>query len=792
MADYFISYTSSDAEWARWIHDELTKLDHAPHIHEREIKGGEDIWAWMQERIQAADHVLCVVTEDYLKAAYSTAERNAALWESIGKRPGFALLVVVKPAKLPILIANLKRIELHGFSEEVARTRFQKFIRKSAEEHPPTVFPGRALTASNIPIRVPHHFIGREESLAAIDRALARYEGRVAVTALQGMRGVGKTVLAAAYADKHSNAYRATWWIRAETAENMRADLVGLGIRLAWLPADAKEEEALPFVIDRLRHEGEDILLIYDNAVDANSLAPFLPQGGATRVLITTNNHAWGLLAEIVEIRLWPEEIGAEYLIARARRKGEDTDALTLSRALGGLPLAHEQAAAYCERLGVSFGNYRQLLEVAPVVHLDDPRHAPADYHDGLTVAKTFAVAIEEAAKIHIAAKPLILLAALFAPEPIPLFVFSEGRMQLGEPLESALAGSGLHEAVAALRAFALVDLETIVDERDPSITTNAMRLHRLVREVARSQGTDEEHGKGRYVLLRTLAAVYPADVLNNPMTWPRARCLDPMVLALVNVEAEPSEDAELIVAKLLNNLAIFRDDALAAYTEARPLYERALAIHEKAFGPDHPDAATILNNLALLLQSQGDFAVARAFNERALAINENALGPDHPNTALSLNNLAFLLQAQGDFAAARPLSERALAIREKTLGPDHPDTATSLNNLAVLLESQGDFAAARPVYERALAIHEKTLGPGHPDTARSLNNLAYLLHSRGDFAAARPLYDRALAICQKVLGPNHPSTETIASNLAGLPTVGSTGFIGLVRRAFGGRRHNK
>src|SRR5712692_2529931 len=58
-----------------------------------------------------------------------------------------------------------------------------------------------------------------------------RYRGRVAITALHGLRGVGKTVLAAAYAELHRRDYRATWWLRAETEAGMRADLVGLGAR---------------------------------------------------------------------------------------------------------------------------------------------------------------------------------------------------------------------------------------------------------------------------------------------------------------------------------------------------------------------------------------------------------------------------------------------------------------------------------------------------------------------------------------------------------------------------------
>jgi len=49
----------------------------------------------------------------------------------------------------------------------------------------------------------------------------------------------------------------------------MRADLGGLGVRLGWVGADDKEEPALNAVIERLRNEGDGILLIYDNAVDA-------------------------------------------------------------------------------------------------------------------------------------------------------------------------------------------------------------------------------------------------------------------------------------------------------------------------------------------------------------------------------------------------------------------------------------------------------------------------------------------------------------------------------------------
>ena len=484
-------------------------------------------------------------------------------------------------------------------------------------------------------------------------------------------------------------------------------------------------------------------------------------------MLVTSNAHAWRRVAAPVEIRLWPKEIGADYLIARTGRENQRAEAEALSVALGGLPLAHEQAAAYCERLDVSLAEYARRLETTPTKLLDEEKDAPVEYHDHLTVAKTFALAIDEAAKLHPAAEPLIGHAALLAPEPIPVFLFSEGREKFGEPLASHLADDGLDEALAALRAFALVDRETISDERDPAVTTETIRLHRLVRAVAAGRLQGEAAETARRALIEAMAAVYPRNVFNDPGSWPRARQLDALAIEMVAGTVGPPSGVETRAGYLLDRLGSYRHGALAAYSDARPLFERALAIFEKALGPEHPDTAAKLSNLANLLWAQGDFAGARPLCERALAISEKALGPEHPDTATILTGLASLLKAQGDLAGARPLLEQALAIYEKALGPEHPLTATSLSNLANLLWAQGDLAGARPLCERALAISEKALGPEHPDTATILNNLARLLQAQGDLAGARPLFERALAIYEKALGPEHPKTNLTRANLA-------------------------
>jgi tetratricopeptide (TPR) repeat protein len=781
VADIFISYTSNDREWAFWIGYELEALGHVPHIHEWEISGGDDIMAWMEERHQAADHILCVISPTYLSEPYSSLERRAAQWAAAVDRPGFALPVFVAHCDAKTLFAQVKRCDLYGVREEEARARLKAFLepaRKPAQRaafpggmkyspgttstRPPQRFPG---TLSNVPISVPLHFMGRDDALAAIETALKRYEGRVAITALHELRGVGKTTLAAAYAERHRGDYGATWWIRAQAESTLRADLVALGIRLGWVGADDKEEPAVEAVMERLRHEGEGILLIFDNAVDADALKPYLPRGGVARVLVTSNAHAWRGVAAPVEIRLWPKEIGADYLIARTGREAERSAAETLSETLGGLPLAHEQAAAYCERLDISFPDYRKRFETAPSRLLDDARHAPAEYHDGLTVAKTFALAIAEAAKLHPAAEPLIVYAALLAPDPIPLFLFREAREKFGEPLASMFAEDGLDEAVAALRTFALVDCETITDNRDASITTGAIRLHRLVRGVAATLRQREARDQLRHSLGAALAAVYPTDGYRNPASWWRCAPLTPHLNAICDIEVVASKSQN---ADLLNRAGRYFHGR-AIYSTARPLFELALATREKVLGPEHPDTATSVNNLARLLRDQGDLAGAQQLFERALTIREKVLDPEHPDTAWSLNNLAVLRQTQGDFAGAQPLFERALTIREKALGPEHPDTATSLNNLAQLLRDRNDLAGARSLVEQALTIREKALGKEHPDTAWSLNTLASVLQAQGDLLGAQPLFERALANHEKELGPEHPDTATSLVSLAGV-----------------------
>ncbi|MBI3937618.1 MAG: CHAT domain-containing protein [Betaproteobacteria bacterium] len=178
------------------------------------------------------------------------------------------------------------------------------------------------------------------------------------------------------------------------------------------------------------------------------------------------------------------------------------------------------------------------------------------------------------------------------------------------------------------------------------------------------------------------------------------------------------------------------------------------------------------LNNLAALYEATGEYARALALYERSLAIREKALGPEHNDVARSLNDLAGIYQEMGEYEKALLLFQRGVAIREKALGPEHPDLGRILNHLAEVYRKLRQYAKAQPVYARALAIFEKTLGPEHPHVAAALHNYASLYHDMGEYASALPLYERSHAILEKALGPEHPDVATSLNNIAGVYLV--------------------
>jgi len=177
--------------------------------------------------------------------------------------------------------------------------------------------------------------------------------------------------------------------------------------------------------------------------------------------------------------------------------------------------------------------------------------------------------------------------------------------------------------------------------------------------------------------------------------------------------------------------------EAEQKYAEAESLFRDALTISERAYGPDHRETATCLDNLATCLRKQGRYVDAVTACSKALAVREATLGKKHPHTAASTCNLGFLYRTIGRYDEAQTLLSHSLAIREQTLGDDHPYVAESLDRLAGLCRDLGRYDEAAQFCERALRIRRETLGDDHPLTAASLNNLALSREERiGDIPA--------------------------------------------------------
>ena len=151
-------------------------------------------------------------------------------------------------------------------------------------------------------------------------------------------------------------------------------------------------------------------------------------------------------------------------------------------------------------------------------------------------------------------------------------------------------------------------------------------------------------------------------------------------------------------------------------------MLDRVLDIRRKAYGPEHRDVATSLEDLAGLKRAENKPREAAQLYEQSLAMLEKILGPDSPDLAPDLNNLAAIDELIPDKQQeAEQFFVRAIALDEKALGPDSPDLATDLNNLGLLYLLTKRYQRAADTLGRALEIRRKAFGDSDPLVKESL-----------------------------------------------------------------------
>ena len=186
--------------------------------------------------------------------------------------------------------------------------------------------------------------------------------GAVAVCALHGIGGVGKTQLAAYFAREHRDAYDVVWWLRAEQPQTLRADLAALAVALGLVDGHAEQDDAIAAVWSWLELNGR-WLLVADNAPDRDAVADLVARVAGGHLVITSRAPPdWRALGvQPLSLDVWDREESLAFLTARTDER--DSAALDeLADALGDLPLALEQAAAYINELALGASGYLERL----------------------------------------------------------------------------------------------------------------------------------------------------------------------------------------------------------------------------------------------------------------------------------------------------------------------------------------------------------------------------------------------------------------------------------------------
>ena len=747
----FISRTGQDSDFATWIAETLEHVGYDCVLQDKDFHIGESFPGNMREAFENCDTMIAVMSPDYWQSSFCLDEWDTAYALDRG-RQGKLIPVMTRPCDVPRLAARLAYLDLTRADNETERAstlvQTVDHVLKQGGGLP------HVFELQNYPICndsfLTDHFAGREEELNFVHAALWGGVETAAITppaAVTGLGGVGKSAIAREYAFRHLARYSGAWLVRAETTTTRDEDLAQLGAKLDARLRDAQDisaaaKEAAHLARQKARNSQRPFLIVLDN-VETSSGVPDWLRGEGLHILASSRYRTWPAWARKVDVRKLPLEAARNLLLETSGRQAEE-GLNDLLEALDGLPLALIQAGSYLrENPGERFKEYAEAL----ARRLGESPDAWDE--DQKLVAATYLPSIDKAEASAPGARELIIRAAFFDPEAIPLAILSED-----------WCNADIRRASDALDRYSLW-------RRDAEAGLHGARfnMHRVLQMVVRASldtEAEETAVKACASLLWNRFEGDPADV----RTWEVNGPLAPHAMTLADLTKEAFAHPDLAGALGETDRYFF---ARARFNLAETASGRALAIVEAVNEPDNPDVALRLNNLAQLLQETNRPEEAETMMRRALEIDKAAYGPDHPDVARDLTNLAQLLYVTNRLAEAEPMMCRALAIVEAAYGPDHPDVAIRLNNLAILLQDTIRLEEAEPMLRRALAIVEAAYGPDHPDVAIRLSNLARLLNDTNRMAEAEPMMRRALDIYEVAYGPDHPTVAIVLNNLAQL-----------------------
>ena len=379
------------------------------------------------------------------------------------------------------------------------------------------------------------------------------------------------------------------------------------------------------------------------------------------------------------------------------------------------------------------------------------------------------------------------LLATALQPDPARRYA---GAAQLGDDLRRWLdgrpiaarpdtAGYRLHKFVvrhrvgvasaAAVLVALLGGLGAAVWQADVARQHAARADAEAARASAEAQRAEHEAALARRQVERTrqvkdffVQTLVQADPMRRDSDSP-ATVAEALDAAVRRAETELASDP-VLQADVLDDFGELRAGQ-GRFDEALELFQRALAVAEREYGPMHPAVAESLNNLAAVHNYRGDELAGKDEIERAVAILDRDDGGDPVLHANALATLAAVRQQEGDSKGMREAMQRAESIF-RSRAPDHPQFVSVLTNLAMIAQADGRNADAERGFREVIGRVEASMGPQSPHLWPSLYSLIDFAYDRGDTAEELALARRALAVAQHNFPQDHPWVASALNEL--------------------------
>ncbi|GCD97541.1 FxSxx-COOH system tetratricopeptide repeat protein [Embleya hyalina] len=777
-----ILYSARDRMWVDWVRAQLIAAG-----TQVVGTGGCDT---PLERLEDVDSVVVLSSPDSLPSRAWTAMRTALRRLVSADRVGVVTVRVDDGLDLDPGVGET--VSLSALSEEHARTALLAAFGRTPSEAPPAEGPRFPGTKPRVSQLLPRHsaFTGRDDILERLRDQLAKGATAVLPQALHGLGGVGKTQVALEYAHRFAADYDIIWWVSAEQAQGVAAQLARLGVRLE-LSTGENVGDAAATVLQSLQ-QGEPYdrwLVIYDNADEPASLANLMPQGSVNgHVLVTSRNDLWARSARPLEVPVFRRDESVALLQRRVPALTE-ADAQKVATALGDLPLAVEQAGAWLAESAMPVEDYLERVNTRVTAILEEGQ--PPDYPT--TAAATWTVSLDELKERQPAAVRLLELCAYLSPDSISMRLLrSREVLQELIRVDSSLGDTLLLSRIfQQLGRYALARVDRGAD---------TIQVHRLVQAVLRDQMPAEDNIARRARTLEILAANAPGDV-DDPANQDAYEELYKHLVPSRALESDSEGVRRWIVEQV--RFAWRSDD----WEFAQYIAEVALDRWRARFSRHDPLTLRMCTQLANVYRSQGKYRKAYDLDRATLEAQRAALGPDHPHTLitgrgyggdlrslgrfqtalesdrenyrrfsevfgedtndalLAANNLGVSLRLTGRLEEAREVHQTAYDWRRRIQGEDHPRTCFLANQVGQDLRELGDYAGSRAVLQRTLALEEAN---GRVrDALRTSKNLAVTIRQTGDARYARSLDSDTLEKYRAFLSPTHPDMLACALNLA-------------------------